>query len=52
MIATPEMLEEVKKAIESVDFGEVCITINKIGPFYDVITKRIQRVNKDSYHKG
>ena len=57
MRCTPELLERVQRAIESVAYGAVRITINEKGDYTEVSTERKDRVYKDlespkPYHAG
>lgn len=57
MKCTPELLEKIKDAIESIGYGSVTITLAEKGEFVGIKTERLERVCKaelipNSFHRG
>jgi hypothetical protein len=51
MKCTPELLEKIKEAIESVRYGSVTISMSEAGSFVGIKTERLERVCKDEIFK-
>lgn len=47
MKVTAAILDEVRNAIESIDFGEVRIKVNEKGEYVEISTEKRTRVSKD-----
>jgi hypothetical protein len=47
MKCSAEVLDEVRNAIESIEFGEVKIKVNSAGDYVEVCTEKRTRVSKD-----
>jgi len=53
MRCTPEMLVALQKAIESVEYGSVEITLSEKGNYVEIIVKDKRRISKpDEYRRG
>ena len=46
MKCTPELLDKIKDAIESVSYGCVSISIAEKGEFVGIKTERLERIEK------
>ena len=46
MKCTPELLEKIKEAIESVAYGNVTISLAEHGNFVGIKTERLERIEK------
>lgn len=51
MKCTPELLEKIKEAIESVIYGSVTITLAERGEFVGIKTERLERIEKNDLYK-
>jgi hypothetical protein len=51
MKCTPELLEKIKEAIESISYGSVAISIAEHGTFVGIKTERLERICKDEIFK-
>jgi hypothetical protein len=46
MILTAEALDEIRNAVESLEFGEVRITINEKGNYVEITKQERRRISK------
>lgn len=51
MKCTPELLEKIKEAIESVRYGSVTISLAERGEFIGIKTERLERIEKNDIYK-
>jgi hypothetical protein len=51
MKCTPELLEKIKEAIESISYGSVAISIAERGNFVGIKTERLERIEKTEIFK-
>ena len=51
MKCTPELLEKIKEAIESVVYGNVTISMAEHGNFVGIKTERLERIEKTEIFK-
>jgi hypothetical protein len=47
MLITAEVLDEIRNAVESIDYGEVKIKVNTKGEFIEISTEKRTRISKD-----
>jgi len=47
MLLTSEILDEIRNAVESVDYGEVLIKVNSKGSFVEIETTHRSRISKE-----
>ena len=52
MKVTEPLIQDIVKAIESVEYGSVEITLNEKGSFIEIVVKDRKRVEKETYHLG
>ena len=52
MKVTEPLVQDIIRAIESVEYGSVEISLNEKGSFIEIIVKDRKRVEKDTYHLG
>ena len=55
MKVTSDILDEIRNAIESIDYGEVRVKVNTSGDFIEVSTEKRVRFSKEgdtSYYEG
>ena len=56
MKCTPELLEKIKEAIESVSYGSVTVNLSERGTFYGIKIERLERFERSDidevYHRG
>jgi len=51
MKCTPELLEKIKEAIESISYGNVTISLAEHGTFVGIKTERLERIEKSEIYK-
>lgn len=56
MQCTPEILETIKNAVESISYGTVIITLNEKGRYVEITTEKKIRMFKEEssgpFHRG
>jgi hypothetical protein len=56
MQCTPELLDRIQNAVESIEYGTIRITVNEKGNYTELCVEKKDRVFKvselDPFHKG
>jgi hypothetical protein len=47
MRVTSQVLDEIRNAVESIDYGEVRIKVNEKGEYIEISTEKRTRISKD-----
>jgi hypothetical protein len=51
MVVTDEQLEEIREAIEAVDFGSVTVRVNADREKLELVTEKRQRLTEDTQRR-
>jgi hypothetical protein len=51
MVVTDEQLEEIREAIEAVDFGSVTVRVNADREKLELVTERRERLTQDTQRR-